>query len=77
MNEDTNLARELRQECISTETLARVIGVKQPKSALEKVQRKRPFKLGEARRIHKTLFPKYDMEWLFEGYYDIDDQAGN
>lgn len=71
--QDTNLTRILRIKMISAETVGNVIGVRQPQTVRRKLNRQFPFKLGEAKKLHKELLPEYDFSYLFDDYCDIEE----
>ena len=67
---NTNLVRLLSEKHISTALLQAQIGAKSAKTALNKLNRKTPFTLGEALLVME-LFPEYTLDYVFEGYSDL------
>lgn len=70
--EETNLQRLIKIRNITTSLMAKLLGITDA-AALRKVQRKYQFKLSEAMTLHRELFPEYRLEYLFEGYDELED----
>lgn len=69
--ERTNLQVLLATKNIPTKTVQNVIRAKSEKTAYSKINRLTDFTLPEAMTIKETLFPEYDLEYIFAGYSEL------
>ena len=69
---ETNLQRILREKNISVAAVGAVIGVRQEQSVRRKLAKLFPFKLPEAKKLHRDLLPEYDFDYLFNEYVDLE-----
>lgn len=72
---ETNLIRLLREKNIGAAAVGAVMGVNQPQTVRRKLNKLYPFKLSEAKKIHKNLLSEYDFDYVFEGYDDVNEQG--
>lgn len=73
--EKTNLERLLWEQEIPLVRLREVMGASSQKTVYNKMHKLNSFTLPEMVAIQKQLFPSYSLEYIFEGYGELEQKG--